>query len=103
VSEFVYGYYQVAFGQDQLYTRNDRFLSGIKLQANGGTTQVVNSPTSPKTVYVNQTSNQFFAKPGETLTASVAYTGSWMHGYAYIDFANDGKFQATVNDNLSIA
>ena len=26
-----------------------------------------------------------------------------MHGYAYIDFANDGKFQATVNDNLSIA
>ena len=63
----------------------------------------MNSPTSPKTVYVNQTSNQFFAKPGETLTASVAYTGSWMHGYAYIDFANDGKFQGTVNDNLSIA
>ena len=64
---------------------------------------MVNSPTSPKTVYVNQTSNQFFAKPGETLTASVAYTGAWMHGYAYIDFANDGKFQGTVNDNLSIA
>lgn len=103
MSEFVYGYYQIAFGQDQLYTRNDRFLSGIKLQANGGETQVVNSPTSPKTVYVNQTSNQFFAKPGETLTASVAYTGAWMHGYAYIDFANDGKFQGTVNDNLSIA
>ena len=103
MSEFVYGYYQVAFGQDQLYTRNDRFLSAVKLQANGGETQVVNSPTSPKTVYVNQTSKQLFAKPGETLTASVAYTGSWMHGYAYIDFANDGKFQATVNDNLSIA
>ncbi len=103
MSEFVYGYYQIAFGEDQLYTRNDRFLSAVKLQANGGTTQVVNSPTSPKTVYVNQTSKQLLAKPGETLTASIAYTGSWMHGYAYIDFANDGKFQATVNDNLSIA
>ena len=44
MSEFVYGYYQVAFGQDQLYTRNDRFLSAVKLQANGGETQVVNSP-----------------------------------------------------------
>ena len=102
MSEFVYGYYQVAFGQDQLYTRDDRFLSGIKLQANGGTTQVVNSPTSPKTVYVNQTSNQFFAKPGETLTASVAYTGSWMHAYAYIDYNNDGKFTPVVDNSLSI-
>ena len=102
MSEFVYGYYQVAFGQDQLYTRNDRFLSGIKLQANGGTTQVVNSPTSPKTVYVNQTSNQFFAKPGETLTASVAYDGSWMHAYAYIDYNNDGKFTPVVDNSLSI-
>ena len=103
VSEFTYGYYQTSMGPDQLYSRTDRFLSGVKLQPNGGTTQVFNSPTSPKTVYVNMTNNQFFAKPGETVTASVAYTGSWMHAYAYIDFANDGKFNATVNDNLSIA
>ncbi len=103
MSEFVYGYYQIAFSEDQLYTRDDRYLSAVKLQANGGTTQVVNSPTSPKTVYVNQTGNQFFAKPGETLTASVVYSGSWMHAYAYIDYNNDGKFTATVNENLSIA
>ena len=102
MSEFVYGYYQIAFGEDQLYTRTDRYLSAVKLQANGGTTQVVNSPTSPKTVYVNQTSNQFFAKPGETLTASVAYTGSWMHAYAYIDYNNDGKFTPVVDNSLSI-
>ena len=102
-SEFVYGYYQTSMGPDQLYTRNDRHLSAIKLQAGNGEVQTVNSPTSPKTVYVDNTATHLFAKPGETLTASVAYSGSWMHGYAYIDFANDGKFNATVNDNLSIA
>lgn len=102
-SELVYGYYQTSMGPEQLYTRNDRHLDGVKLQVNDGTTQVINVPTSPKTVYVDMTSSQFFAKPGETVTASVAYTGGWMHAYAYIDYNNDGKFQATVNDDLSIA
>lgn len=102
-SELVYGYYQTSMGEEQAYTRDDRHLSGIKLQAAGSAQQVANAPTSPKRVYVNLTGSQFFAKPGETLAASVAYTGSWMHAYAYIDFANDGKFNALVNDNLSIA
>ena len=102
-SELIYGYYQTSMGPDQLYTRNDRQLTAVKLQANGATTQVFNAPTSPKTVYVNLTDKQLHAKPGETVTASVAYTGSWMHAYAYIDFANDGKFNALVNDDLSIA
>lgn len=102
-SELIYGYYQTSMGPDQLYTRNDRHLDGVKLQVNGGNTQVINAPTSPKTVYVDMTSSQFFAKPGETVTASVAYTGSWMQAYAYIDYNNDGKFQATVNDDFSIA
>ena len=102
-SELVYGYYQTSMGPDQLYTRNDRHLSAVKLKVGNGDEQIVNSPTSPKTVYVDNTASQFFAKPGETLTASVTYNGGWMHGYAYIDFANDGKFNALVNDNLSIA
>ncbi len=103
VSELVYGYYQTSMGPEQLYTRQDRYLSGVKLQVNGGSAQVVNSPSSPKTVYVNQTANQFFVKPGETVTASVTYSGSWMHAYAYIDYDNNGKFEAFVNDDLSIA
>ena len=102
-TELVYGYYQTSMGPEQLYTRNDRHLDGVKLQVNGGNTQVINAPTSPKTVYVDMTSSQFFAKPGETVTASVAYTGNWMQAYAYIDYNNDGKFQAAVNDDLSIA
>ena len=102
-SELVYGYYQTSMGSEQLYTRSDRFLSSVKLQVNGESVQVVNSPTSPKTVYVDMTASQLLAKPGETVTPSVAFDGSWMHAYAYIDYANDGKFNAAVNDDLSIA
>ena len=102
-TELVYGYYQVSMSDEQLYTRNDRHLNAVKLQVNGASVQTVTAPTSPKTVYVDMTDNCFYAKPGETVTASVAFEGSWMHAYAYIDYNNDGKFTATVNDDLSIA
>ena len=102
-SELIYGYYQTSMDHDQLYTRNDRYLSGVKLQAAGATAQVHNAPTSPKSVYADITDKQLFAKPGEIVTASVAYSGNWMHAYAYIDYNDDGKFTAAVNDNLSIA
>ena len=103
VSELVYGYYQVSMSEDQLYTRNDRHLNAVKLQPNGGSVQTITAPTSPKTVYVNMTADYLYAKPGETVTPSVAYDGNWMHAYAYIDYNNDGKFTAKVNDDLSIA
>ena len=102
-TELVYGYYQVSMSDEQLYTRNDRHLNAVKLQVNGASVQTVTSPTSPKTVYVDMTDNCFYAKPGETVTASVAFEGSWMHAYAYIDYNNDGKFTPVVNSELSIA
>ena len=102
-TELVYGYYQVSMSDEQLYTRNDRHLNAVKLQVNGASVQTVTAPTSPKTVYVDMADNCFYAKPGETVTASVAFEGTWMHAYAYIDYNNDGKFSATVNNDLSIA
>ena len=103
LAELVYGYYQVSMSEEQLYTRNDRHLDAVKLQLNGGSVQTITAPTTPKTVYVDMTSSQLFAKPGETVTASVAFNGSWMHAYAYIDYNDDGKFNAAVNNDLSIA
>lgn len=103
VSELIYGYYQTSMGPDQLYTRNDRHLDGIKLTGADGSVQSVTAPTSPKTVYVSSVNSQFHARPGETVTAAVTYNGNWMHAYAYIDFGDDGKFNALVNNDLSIA
>ena len=102
-SELIYGYYQTSMGPDQLYTRNDRHLDLVKLTVTNGEAQSIIVPTSPKTVYVSMVDKQLLVKPGETVTPSVSYTGNWMHAYAYIDYGNDGKFDALVNDNLSIA
>lgn len=101
-SEFVYGYYQTSMGPEQLYTRTDRHLDAVKFTVNGGETQTITAPTSPKTVYVDMTAEQLFVKPGETVTASVAYSGTWMNAYAYIDYANDGKFVPKVDENSRI-
>ena len=90
-------------GEEQLYTRNDRRLNAVKLQVSGGSVQTITAPSSPNTVYVNMTTEQMLVKPGETVTASVAYSGNWMHAYTYIDYSNDGKFNALVNDDLTIA
>lgn len=102
LTELVYGYYQISMSEDQLYTRTDRHLNAVKLQPNGGSVQTVTAPTTPKTVYVNMTTDCLYAKPGETVTPSVAYDGGWMHAYTYIDYNNDGKFTPKVNGNLSI-
>ena len=102
-SELVYGYYQTSMGEEQLYTRNDRRLNAVKLQVSGAQVQTITAPSSPNTVYVDMTSEQMLVKAGETVTASVAYTGGWMHAYTYIDYSNDGKFNALVNDDLTIA
>lgn len=102
VSELVYDYYPTSMDKKQQYTRNDRHLDAVKLQS-GDETQVKNMPTSPRTVYSNVTSEQLFVKAGETVTPSVAYEGTWMHAYAYVDYDDDGKFTAKVNDDLSIA
>lgn len=102
-SELIYGYYQTAMGEEQEYTRSDCRLNSVKLQANGSAIQTISSPATPNTVYVDMTAEQLLVKAGETVIPSVVYTGGWMNAYAYVDYSNDGKFNANVNDDLSIA
>ena len=101
-SKFVYGYYPIAFDKGQTYTRNDRFVNSVGLVSGDGT-QMVQSPTSPKTVYVDNTAKAVFARAGESVTPKFNYSGSWMHGYVYIDRDNNGKFDAKMNDDNTIA
>lgn len=102
-SELIYGYYQTAMGEEQEYTRSDRRLNSVKMQANGSAIQTISSPATLNTVYVDMTAEQLLVKAGETVIPGVVYTGGWMHAYAYVDYSNDGKFNANVNDDLSIA
>lgn len=102
-SKFVYGYYPVSFDKGQLYTRTDRRLNSVGFTSPSDGAQNVTTPTSPNRVYVDMSANELRARAGETLTPTFGFTGSWMHGYVYIDRDNNGKFDAKMNDDLSIA
>ncbi len=45
------------------------------------------------------TDKNFRAKAGETVSFNIDFKGSWMHGYVYLDKANDGQFEASVGSN----
>lgn len=100
-SKFIYGYYPISFDKGQLYTRNDRRVNSIGIVSSDGT-QMYNTPSSPNTVYVDLTANEVRARAGETVTPKFTFSGSWMHGYVYIDRDNDGKFSYEMNDDATI-
>lgn len=100
-SKFVYGYYPVSFDKGQLYTRSDRHVNGVGIVSGDGT-QNFTAPSEPNTVYVDMTANEFRARAGEKVTPKINYSGSWMHGYVYLDTNNDGKFQYDMNDDNTV-
>ena len=84
------GYYPISVDKKQAYTRTDRHLDIVRLSVDGKQ-QVFNVPT-PRTVYTDAGNAEFFAKPGDVVTPSVTYNGTWMHSYVYLDKNQDGKF-----------
>lgn len=100
-SKFVYGYYPVSFDKGQLYTRSDRHVNGVGIVSADGT-QNFTAPSKPNTVYVDMTANELRARAGEKVTPKINYSGTWMHGYVYLDTNNDGKFQYDMNDDNTV-
>ncbi len=62
-------------------------ISGI--QATSGT----------RPVYYDKTSHVFIAEPGATIQPVIDWTGSWMHGYMYIDYNKDYTFSPDIESN----
>ena len=77
-------------------TKNARQLSAIKLLSPGCGEQTVQI-TDKNRIYNDMTSSTLDVIAGETLTLSFVKDGdwSWLHGYVYIDYENDG-FTASV-------
>ncbi len=48
-------------------------------------------------VYNDRTENVWEAEAGQEVTVNVDWSGSWMHGYLYIDYDQDGEFDANIN------
>lgn len=98
VPKFVYGYYPVNFDKGMENKRGDRFLIGANIESVNGkqTAELVG-----KTHFFYNVNNKdmFTATAGESITPSINYHGTWMHGYVYADWNNNGKFEVALDDN----
>ena len=88
--------YPIVFDKEQGYTHGSRRLNSVSL---GG--QTLQLPT-PLKVYSKVEDGCFSAASGETVTPSFGFTGTWMHGFVYLDRGQDGAFEATLNSDGSI-
>lgn len=85
--------YAVNFDKDADAVRTDRYLSGVSLDVNGGDAQSIS--VSSRKPYIDVTADEsaiLTCEAGDMLTVTFDYSGSWMHGYVYIDEDNDKKF-----------
>ncbi len=81
--------YPINYEESTAHTRGDaRYVKNVKL----GTQSVAINQNTDKKLYFNKTENIFLAKPGETVTPAIDWKGEWMHGYAYLDKDDNGKF-----------
>lgn len=80
--------YPINFEESTAHTRTDRYVKTIKF----GTKSVAINQNTDKKLYFNKTENIFLAKPGETVSPNIDWKGEWMHGYAYLDKDDNGKF-----------
>ncbi len=91
--------YAVSFDRNTAVTRSDRHLNGVTLQ--GGTYGAQSWGGLEQLIYNDgaQQGRVFHAQAGDQLTPAFSYTGTWMGGFAYVDWAQDGMFDAALNDD----
>lgn len=88
--------YPLNFDTKQAPTRTDRALTKLTFTSTGESSKNMTVPTA--TVYNNLTENTtVYAKAGGTVTVKMTYQGSWMSGYVYVDWNNDGQFTPVIN------
>ena len=94
--------YSINFPLDQTYTHGSRRLNGIALNSATDGYQSASVSTS-STVFNLVSTQQFSAKPGETVTPTFQFSGNWMNGYVYLDRGNDGAFDALIGNDGTIS
>ena len=89
--------YALTYDKEAKTTRTDRSLNSVSLASSAGTQ--TSTATSGKVYTDNTLKTIFSVKAGEQVQPSINYTGSWMSGYVYVDWNNDGKFEFKVNND----
>lgn len=77
-------------------TRTDRYLTSLTFSGNQGASlssgTIQQGSTSEKLYHDLRNTHSLVVKPGETISTTPNWTGSWMMGYLYVDWNNDGDF-----------
>ena len=82
--------YKTNFDKKAKATGPDRKITKITFKAGTGENkEIAISHTTP---YLDMTSTVLTCEPGEEISSSIVFAGSWMHGYVYIDADKDQKF-----------
>ncbi len=85
--------YAINFPRTQVRTRTDRELVSISLTAEGEAKQTLTvDGQHPYNDLTEDASSVLSVPAGATITTTFGYSGSWMHGYVYIDLENDKQF-----------
>ncbi|MBQ3539681.1 MAG: glycoside hydrolase family 16 protein [Bacteroidaceae bacterium] len=93
--------YPIVIDEKQNYTRNDRHLDAVSLNGSKDGNQTIYID-APRKVYTRIEMPAFSARAGETVTPVFGYTGTWMHGFVYLDHGRDGAFEAELGDKSAI-
>ncbi len=95
--------YMINFSKDSKITHAERKLHNITFSSpSDGMQTLASTQASDKLLYHDNTDKCFSATAGETVKVSYEWTGTWMHGYVYLDRGNDGVFSHGLGNNSSI-
>ena len=89
--------YKTNFDKKAKATGTDRKITKITFKAGTGENkEIAISHTTP---YLDMTSTVLTCEPGDEISSSIVFSGSWMHGYVYIDADKDQKFSFNDGSN----
>ncbi len=99
-------YYNVNFDKATEISRTDRHLDKITLTPAGGEAQEISlaDNANPRLVYVEKLETPVKVSAGKKVSVDIAYTGRAMHHYLYVDYDDNGYFNAALgSDGLPAA
>ena len=91
--------YPVNFDENEVATNTGRYTNAILLSSSYGTQQIEVNQKTEKRLYIKRLDDCLRAKIGETVSVGFNWKGTWMCGYAYIDFGKDGRYDVDYDDN----
>ena len=91
--------YPVNFDENEAATNTKRYTNAILLSSSYGTQTVEVNQKKEKRMYIKRLDDCLRAKIGETVSVGFNWKGTWMCGYAYIDFGKDGNYDVDYDDN----